>query len=249
MCGCDVVDMTHHKPSKAVHGPSILQGESLRPNIKIASCILYQDAEVVALHKPHGLPSTGHDLSDPNCAQWLLADYLRRPVWAIHQLDRQTSGVLLFVRKKSLVDPWHQRLKPPTGQKTYWAICHGVPVWDCLEIDAPLGWDGDKYGVTPSGKPARTMAKVLCSSPDRKFSVVSLALFTGRTHQIRVHLTHVGHPLVGEAYYHVCDLHPRHALHAARVQFFDGRAPEEFVAPLPEDLVGLAARLGVGEGL
>jgi 23S rRNA-/tRNA-specific pseudouridylate synthase len=216
-----------------------------RADIDICQHVLYEDAEVIVLNKPPDLPSTGRTLDDKNCAQWLLMCRERRPVWAIHQLDANTSGVLIFVRRKALVQPWHARIKPPLGQKTYLAVCHGVPADVDQTIDAPLGWREGAYGVCPDGKPSRTRARLLAAAADGLSSLVAVDLITGRTHQARVHLAHVGLPLYGEAFYMPCGAHPRHALHAARVRFEDGPTCGAFCAPFPDDLARLCDRLGL----
>lgn len=222
----------------------------MRADIDIRQHILHEDAEVIILNKPPDLPSTGRTLDDTNCAQWLLMCYARRQVWAVHQLDANTSGVLVFVRRKSAVQVWHARIKPPLGQKTYLAVCHNAPsadapTADALTIDAPLGWEGGKYGVHASGKPSLTRARLLSTTPDRRASLLAVELMTGRTHQVRVHLAHVGLPLYGESLYAPCAEHPRHALHAARIRFEDGPVRGAFCAPFPDDLQALCDRLGL----
>jgi 23S rRNA-/tRNA-specific pseudouridylate synthase len=200
---------------------------------------LYDQDGLIALDKPPGLPSTGRDLDDPACLQAALQAALRRPVWAVHQLDRDTSGVHLFVRRKALVEPWARRLHE--GQKEYLALCHGAPTWDTTRAEHPLGWleRGRRRGVTPQGQPARTDLTVLARA---HAAALLLALpRTGRTHQIRLHLAALHHPLIGEPRYKTppCALHPRHALHCARIRLGDLCLE----APLPPDLVALAAAL------
>lgn len=224
-------------------GAPLTRAGAARTDIDIARHILHEDAEVVVLDKPPNLPSTGRDLDDKNCAQWLLMCHYRRQLWAVHQLDANTSGVLIFARKKSLVHPWHTRLKYPNGQKTYLAVCHGVPTWEQTHIDAPLGWEGGAYGVFPSGKPSQTAAKVFAVSPAHRACLLAVQLMTGRTHQVRVHLAHIGHPLFGEPHYAPCTEHPRHALHAAQVRLLVDQTERTWRAPLPDDLRSLCHRL------
>ncbi len=101
--------------------------------------ILHDAEGLVVVDKPAGLPTTGRDLGDPGCVQHALAAQLRRPVrkvWAVHQLDRFTSGVCLFVRRKALVQVWQAHLR--AGRKRYLALVHGVPGWETEQVDAPL---------------------------------------------------------------------------------------------------------------
>lgn len=202
--------------------------------------VLYEDRELCVVDKPAGLEATGKTLDDPRSVQHRLARQLRRPVWAIHQLDRDTTGVLVFVRRASLVAPWQRALAE--GTKTYLAIAHGVPAWTAQLVDAPLRYDeGLRRWTVGEGKPARTRVRALASGEG--FTLFEVELLTGRTHQARVHLAHLGHPLAGERRYRdpPSTVHPRHALHAARLDI-DGRS---FEAPLPEDLRVFAERAGL----
>jgi tRNA pseudouridine32 synthase/23S rRNA pseudouridine746 synthase len=202
------------------------------------------DAEgVVVVDKPPGMETAGRTLDDPTSVQFQLAKQLKRAVWAVHQLDRDTSGVLVFVRRASLVAEWQARIKPPRGRKLYWAIVHGEPSFREQRIEAPLRYDegARRWAVGPGGKPAISVVRVLSTSPGH--ALVEVELVTGRTHQARVHLAHLGHPLVGERRYRepACALHPRHALHAVRLQ----ADAQVFEASLPADLRALCARLGL----
>ncbi len=214
--------------------------------------LLYDEGGVWVADKPAGLPTAGRKLRDPNCLQHRL---IRRNhgnmVWAVHQLDADTSGVNVFVTRKSLVPVWQQRMRSPNGRKHYWALVHGqLPEPQCT-VDAPIGWTGwgddRRWGIAPKGKPSRTHFRTLAVSADGRFSALRCRIETGRTHQIRVHLEHLGLWLVGEPYYTPtpCERHHRHALHAERLRFADGDEPRGFESPLPDDLRELATALGV----
>lgn len=204
--------------------------------------VLHDDAGVVVVDKPAGLESTGKTLDDPRSVQHRLAAQLGKPVWAVHQLDRDTSGVLVFVRRRSLVAPWQDALK--RGQKTYLAIVHGRVPWDRRRIDAPLRYSerARRWEVGEGGRSARSDVRVLSRAADA--SLVEVLLRTGRTHQARVHLAHLGHPLFGERRYREppCTVHSRHALHAWRLTLADG---QRFEAPIPGDLQQLAEKLAL----
>jgi 23S rRNA-/tRNA-specific pseudouridylate synthase len=210
--------------------------------------VLYDEGGVVAVDKPPGLETSGRSLDDPRSVQFRLAQQLRRPVWAAHQLDRDTSGVLVFTRRASLVAELQARMKPPRGRKRYLALVHGEPRWTELRIDAPLRYDerARRWAVHPRGKPAQSLARLVAAHEGH--ALVELELLTGRTHQARLHLAHVGHPLVGEARYLTppCRLHLRHALHAAQLEL-DGLPT--LLAPLADDLAVLAASLGLAPPL
>lgn len=199
------------------------------------------DAEgVVAIDKPPGLESTGRTPDDPGGVQHHLQARLGRRLWLVHQLDRDTSGVLVFVRKKRLVAEWQATL--PRSRKRYLAIVHGV-VEAAREVDAPLAYDraARRWAVHHVGKPARSSVRPLGASGAR--SLVEVTLHTGRTHQARVHLAHLGHPLLGERRYRepACEAAPRQMLHAWRLE-----APElTLEAPPPEDFLHALKRSGL----
>ena len=217
--------------------------------------VVYDDGRVIAVDKPPGLPATGRDLDDPNSLEHQLAQHLGRRVWAVHQLDADTSGVIVFVTRKSLVPVWAERLSSRNADKQYLAICHGRPEFDELEVDAPIASTGRNkppyWRVAPEAgdaepvRAARSVLRVLDRTA--RHALVQVSLVTGRSHQARLHLAHVGHPLVGEKVYRTppCTEHPRHALHAHAIRFRDGGTPSELVAPLAPDLRELAARLGL----
>ena len=217
--------------------------------LPIESLIVYENGGLTVINKPPGLQSTGRSLEDSNCAQYLLMARARRMVWAVHQIDADTSGLLVFTTKRALVPIYQQRLLTPNGQKTYLAICNGNPDWEERIVDAPIGdfnERGDyRYGVNPNGKTAKTRFRVRARAG--AYCLMTAELFTGRTHQIRVHLQHEGLTLVGENRYidTPCREHHRQALHAWRLRFSDGQEPAGFDAPLPPDLCELAARLGL----
>lgn len=213
------------------------------------SKLLLHDADgVIVCNKPPGLPSTGRSLDDPDCLQHLLTVYCRRMVWAAHQLDADTSGLNVFVRRSSLVAPWQNRLRWPNARKQYIAAVHGAVSLDMRAIDAPLGpldATARQLGVTQHGKPAFTELEVL--DRNDRFSLLRVTLRTGRTHQIRIHLAHVGHPIVGEQWYRrpPCTLHARQALHAWRLDFDDALEPQGISAPVPDDLRALFGSLNL----
>lgn len=200
----------------------------------------------IVVNKPAGWPTSGRDLHDRGCVQYLLMEREGRMVWAVHQLDADTTGLNLFVTRKSKVPYWQQRMRWPAAEKEYLAICHGQLAAP-LKLAGALGRDaqGRRAVVTEGGKAALTLVDPLVV--DGGFSLVRCRLRSGRTHQIRIHLAEAGHPLVGEFWYRepACELAPRQMLHAWRVQFRDGYAPERFEASLPEDFRQTCARLGL----
>jgi 23S rRNA-/tRNA-specific pseudouridylate synthase len=214
--------------------------------------LVHDDGRVLVADKPAGLPATGRDRDHPDSLEHLLARHAGRTVWAVHQIDADTSGVIVFVTRKSLVAAWAERLALH-ADKQYLAICHGVPAFDTLEVSAPIGptsrrtppWWRIARADDDGARGATSRLHVLDRAAQH--ALIEVTLVTGRTHQARLHLAHAGHPLVGEKVYRTppCTEHPRHALHAHAIRFRDGAEPGAFVAPLPADLRALAGRLGL----
>jgi len=234
----------------------------------LESRIVHREAGFLVVDKPPGLVSAGpphHIHGEPaprQSVESLLVAALHRQVWAVHQLDRMTSGLNIFALKPSLVAPLAERLKTP-GAKRYLAIVHGHPHAP-QTIDAPLTMALDSatgklnpavaFTSSTHDQPVRTaLTHLLKSTPNAgipaDFALVEVSLETGRQHQVRLHLAHIGHPLVGESMHRnpPCTLHLRHALHAFRLTLpaTSSMAALDLTAPLPEDLVALATRLGI----
>jgi 23S rRNA pseudouridine1911/1915/1917 synthase len=214
--------------------------------LELMSRIVIERDGLLVIDKPPDLPTSGRDLSDPDCLQHGLIARHGGMVWAVHQLDADTSGVNVFATRKALVPVLQRRMRSPAGTKTYLALVHGVPSWDERRCDAPLGLvDARSLGVHPDGKSASSVFEVLDRTAEH--ALIQGHLLTGRTHQLRIHLAHLGHPLVGEEWYRdpPCTRHPRQALHAWRVILGPGPEPCTLTVPLAPDLVSLAAELGL----
>ena len=156
----------------------------------------------------------------------------------LYRLDRNTSGLVVFAKLPQLQHLFggnHQQLK-----RYYLAIVHGSISPPDGTVDAPIGRTADSiilHQVSLDGKRAVTYYRTLKTYPD--YSLVELNLATGRTHQIRVHMAHLGHPLLGDDLYGGRrDLITRHALHAYRLQFTHPFTHEEITveSPLPADM-------------
>ncbi|GHV77288.1 hypothetical protein AGMMS49942_21090 [Spirochaetia bacterium] len=208
--------------------------------------LLYEDRDLLVVDKPAGLLSIAAGAEREKTAYRILAEYLRkkgekrRPA-VVHRLDRETSGVMIFAKsdavKRKLMDHWDEAVL----ERRYLALVEGAFIEAEGTIDAPLGEDRRGRVVVVSGgqqapfsQNAVTHWKLLKSNG--RLSLLSLELETGRRNQIRAHLAHSGHPVVGDKKYGAkTDPLKRLCLHAERIVFHhphDGRVLEfEVKAP------------------
>jgi 23S rRNA pseudouridine1911/1915/1917 synthase len=178
----------------------------------------------------------------------------------VHRLDKDTSGLLLVAKNDDAHRALSEALKRREIKRAYLAACWGHLAHDTASVDAPIGrhpTDRKKMAVVAEGRPARTHVRRL--ERWRAADLLRAELETGRTHQIRVHLLHLGHPVVGDATYAagrekafggperpwaaaLAKRVPRQFLHAVELRFTHPRTgePMRFDAPLPPDLAAAA---------
>ncbi len=211
--------------------------------------IVYEDEDLVVLNKAPKVsvhPGPGH--YDDTLGNFLVDHYEKTGQEAdfhpVHRLDRGTSGLLVAAKHPHAQEVLKKQLHTEEFHRVYLAVCEGVPEPSAGVIDAPLGpRPGSlmEQMVRPDGKPARTKYGVLRRWGNR--ALVSLELETGRTHQIRVHMAHIGCPLVGDFLYGTenQELIGRPALHSGYLSFLHPITREKlrFSVPLPEDMVRL----------
>lgn len=169
--------------------------------------ILYQSDELVAINKPHGLLVHRSPIASDTSefAVQLLRDQLGQRVYPVHRLDRKTGGVLLFALNEAMNVTLQQQFAAGVIQKTYLAIVRGYTD-DTLDIDYPLRQD-DGYGNRGVAQEAFTRLKTLYRTelalpvgphPTARYSLVELTPTTGRMHQLRKHMAHILHPIIGD---------------------------------------------------
>ncbi len=174
-------------------------------------CTLYKDAELAIIDKPADL--TVHPC--PSCPEGTLANRLlshfpelssqdgSRP-GIVHRLDKDTSGILLVALTERCRLALAEMFAERDINKQYLAIVHGVPKTTTGIIDEPIGRHPLKkilMAISKTGRPAHTSWQTLYADPAGLFSILAVRILTGRTHQIRVHLTHIGHPIIGDPLY------------------------------------------------
>ena len=170
----------------------------------IPLCVLYEDEYLLAVDKPINMPvhpSRGNSL--PTLANAVRA-YIGHPFVfrAVNRLDRDTSGIVIIAKSQLAAAALSDSLKRGEFEKKYLARVVGTPSISEGEIDAPIERESEgsmRRTVRADGKRAVTKYRVVKSEADT--SLVELTLITGRTHQIRVHMAHIGHPLVADFLY------------------------------------------------
>lgn len=213
--------------------------------------ILYEDADLLVIDKPAGMvvhPAAGNwhgtlvNAVLHHCPDLEGVGGVHRP-GIVHRLDKNTSGLILVAKNDRAQRALQAQFKRRDVQKTYLALVYGQVALPRGEIEAPIGRDTrqrKRMAVVLGGRPAVTRYEVL--GYYGKHTLLACHPLTGRTHQIRVHLAHIGHPVVGDSVYSrgrqpplPC---PRQFLHAHRIRFrLPGTEEEvEFTSPLPADL-------------
>jgi len=164
--------------------------------------LLYEDSNYLALNKAQGINCQRTPYQLKGTVEYAVSLYLKEqgssePARVIHRLDRGTSGVMFFPKQKPAAAHISAELKDGRVEKVYWAIVADLPEESKWSVDAPIGKVGKShYGVTLPGKPSVTDFRVISTSG--RYALIEARPLTGRTHQIRVHLSHSGLPIVGD---------------------------------------------------
>ena len=206
-------------------------------NADLIPDVIYEDGDVIVLDKPAGL------LSMPR-AQYCPEKTLENYGLLVHRLDRDTSGVVILAKTSEVQEFLKKQFQARTTHKTYYAVVSGRPKLDEAKIDLPIARDlkhPTTFRVDPNGKASETYYKVIKS--DDGHALVELKPVTGRTHQLRVHMKYLGHPMLGDPLYGE-EKADRLYLHARQLEItlpsgerkkFTAKVPEEFESVFLED--------------
>ncbi|MEL6664976.1 MAG: RluA family pseudouridine synthase [Pseudomonadota bacterium] len=180
---------------------------------------IHIDDEIVLIDKPSGLLSVpGRGPEKAFCAQSVASDRYG-PVLTVHRLDMDTSGLMVFARSKDAQRALSRQFEKRTVGKTYEALVEGTIADDAGKIDkaiAKYSLDRPLRHLDPDGQSAITHWRVM--DRVREHSRLELHPETGRSHQLRLHLASIGHPILGDVFYGDKTLHPRLCLHAKTLE-------------------------------
>jgi len=225
--------------------------------------VVYEDEFLAVIDKPAGMvvhPAAGHASGTlvnallaryPELSETTMIDASGEPPrpGIVHRLDKDTSGLIVVAKTAGVREGLQAQFGTRAVEKTYQALVHDVPSTPEGEINAPIGRDPrqrKRMAVVKDGRPAQTEYRVL--EIFGQYALLAVSPKTGRTHQIRVHMAFIGHPVVGDRVYGrrrqgiTC---PRQFLHAGRIAFTHPVLGEqmEFSAPLPDDLAAVLQSL------
>ncbi|KIL46763.1 RluA family pseudouridine synthase [Jeotgalibacillus soli] len=190
---------------------------------------LYEDQHLLIVNKPAGMDTHPNDSLNDSTLVNGVVDYLLKKghsgyAQPIHRLDRDTSGAILFAKHSAIKPLLDRMLEQRLIKRTYWAFVEGNVKMASGTIDKPIGNDrhhATRKRVSPTGQKAITHYKKISYKESLQATWLELHLDTGRTHQIRVHLAHLGYPLIGDALYGGKKLSgfSYQALHAVKLTF------------------------------
>lgn len=216
--------------------------------------ILYEDDHLLVVNKPPGLAVHPTEPHHKRTLANAIAYYyqtigLQTKVNHVHRLDKDTSGAILIAKHALAHSILDEQLRNREIKREYYAIVAGTPSKLSDKIDLPIGRDrhhATRRRVSTSGDQAVTHYEVIETFGDA--ALLKLRLDTGRTHQIRVHLSHIGHPVFGDYLYGgPLKRIKRQALHAAKLSFYHPFTREmiDVIAPLPDDMNNLIKELKI----
>jgi len=209
--------------------------------------IIYEDEAFIIINKPAGIPvhpSIEHytDSLSNGLKYYYDLINLKKKIRPVNRLDRDTSGLVIFAKNEYIQECLIKQMNNNIFYKEYIALCEG----NFTELDGiinkPIARKQDSIierCISPNGDKAITEYKVLSYNKENNISVVQCILKTGRTHQIRVHMKSIGHPILGDTLYgNSSNIISRQALHAYKICFYHPLTKQcnEFIAPTPKDI-------------
>ena len=216
--------------------------------IKMDLKIIYEDEALLIIDKPAGIPVHPSILHYTNSLSNGVKYYfdsinLKKKIRPVNRLDRNTSGIVIFAKNQYIQECLIHQMQTKEFKKTYLAVVEGHLKKLNGTIDAPITRKENSIierCVAENGEKSITHYKVLKKNFEKNYDIVECLLETGRTHQIRVHLSYIGHPLIGDTLYGNNSKYiSRQALHAYKVEFIHPITNKltQFTSDLPKDFV------------
>ncbi|WP_336622960.1 MULTISPECIES: RluA family pseudouridine synthase [Peribacillus] len=211
------------------------------PAADLGISILYEDDVLLIANKPAGMdthpsqPGEAHSLIN-GVAHHLQKTGQTCMIKHIHRLDKDTTGAVLFAKNRLIGSMLDRMLEEREIKRTYLALVEGNIKKNEGEIKEKIGRDrhhATRRRVSPTGQTAVTHYRVLNRDPKKNLTLVSCTLESGRTHQIRVHFSHLNHPLAGDTLYGGKKTFPRQALHARNIEFIHPISEEKMIIEAP----------------
>lgn len=216
--------------------------------------VLYEDKYIICVNKPAFVDYETYMAS--------ILDYLKRKnrdqghpyLGAMHRLDKETSGVMVFTKKK-IANTLADQFRDHSINKQYLALVHGLVEQETGRIDKDIEkgefGEGKKVRIAKSGKAKRAISEFRVMERYDHASLLKICIFTGRTHQIRIHMNSMGHPIIGDKLYNEKQkslVHKRQLLHANTLEFKHPVTKKriKIIAPLPKDMTDLIDHLRTG---
>ncbi|CAN7403222.1 RluA family pseudouridine synthase [Peribacillus frigoritolerans] len=203
--------------------------------------ILYEDDVLLIANKPAGMETHPSQPGDAHSLLNGVAHHLQKTgqtcmIKHIHRLDKDTTGAVLFAKNRLIGSMLDRMLEEREIKRTYLALVEGNIKKDEGEIKEKIGRDrhhATRRRVSPTGQTAVTHYRVLNRDSKKNLTLVSCTLESGRTHQIRVHFSHLNHPLAGDTLYGGKKTFPRQALHARKIEFIHPISEEKMIVEAP----------------
>lgn len=255
--GIEVNGETAHTNQKVVTGDVVRaiihEEESTVTPMPIPLDIVYEDEAILILNKPGDMvvhPVRNHKLNTlaNGVAHYLLRQGLKQQVRPVHRLDRETSGLIVFAKNQLIHKALSEQIRNKEFKRAYLAIVHGRLSESYGTIDLPILKSNTEPMlriISPEGQRAVTHYEVVRQLS--RGTLLHIRLDTGRTHQIRVHMSHIGHPLFGDFLYgkEEPELISRQALHSYELSFVHPLKDEQmnFALDMPKDMQELVQKL------
>ena len=186
--------------------------ENLYGNINLD--IVYEDDNIIVVNKPSGISVTDNSLKEKNLTQIMQEKY--STAMPCHRMDRNTSGLVVFAKNEEALNILLDKFKDREIEKYYACIVNGIPKEKEKTLEAYLFKDNKKSQVYISDTPKTgyqkiiTLYKVVETNKEKNISLLEVKLETGKTHQIRAHLAHIGHPIIGDGKYGINEINKKY---------------------------------------